>query len=209
MWVEITQTQIDVVLESAVKQSCALLKELVRAYLDSEQRIITAKVIKRFILHSQKTAFIVEHDFIMATYLADRVIVYTGIPAKEATAHKPQDLLSGMNRFLSDLQITFRRDPVNHRPRINKLFSVKDKEQKAAGTYFYLGDDEEVENKNLSKSEIRRKAKDKKSGNDGKDVKEAEKEELQEISTPAAAAAGTGAAKLKKAKKVEQDNKSS
>ena len=29
------------------------------AYLDSEQRVIAAKVIKRFILHSRKTAFIV------------------------------------------------------------------------------------------------------------------------------------------------------
>ena len=42
------------------------------AYLDSEQRLHAAKVIKRFILHAKKTAFIVEHDFIMATYLADR-----------------------------------------------------------------------------------------------------------------------------------------
>ena len=46
------------------------------AYLDSEQRISCSKVIKRFIMHSKKTAFVVEHDFIMATYLADRVIVY-------------------------------------------------------------------------------------------------------------------------------------
>ncbi|PWY81935.1 P-loop containing nucleoside triphosphate hydrolase protein [Aspergillus heteromorphus CBS 117.55] len=46
------------------------------AYLDSEQRIIASRVIKRFIMHSKKTAFIVEHDFIMATYLADRVIVF-------------------------------------------------------------------------------------------------------------------------------------
>lgn len=45
------------------------------AYLDSEQRITASKVIKRFILHAKKTAFVVEHDFIMATYLADRVIV--------------------------------------------------------------------------------------------------------------------------------------
>jgi ATP-binding cassette subfamily E protein 1 len=57
------------------------------AYLDSEQRIIAAKVIKKFIFHSKKTAFIVEHDFIMATYLADRVIVYDGIPSKAATAN--------------------------------------------------------------------------------------------------------------------------
>lgn len=113
------------------------------AYLDSEQRIVTAKVIKRFILHAKKTAFVVEHDFIMATYLADRVIVYTGVPAIEATANAPQDLLSGMNRFLKDLDITFRRDPTNYRPRINKMASVKDREQKSAGTYFYLDTDNE------------------------------------------------------------------
>jgi translation initiation factor RLI1 len=47
-------------------------------------------VIKRFIMHAKKTAFVVEHDFIMATYLADRVIVYDGKPGVETTAHSPQ-----------------------------------------------------------------------------------------------------------------------
>lgn len=108
------------------------------AYLDSEQRIIAAKVIKRFIMHAKKTAFIVEHDFIMATYLADRVIVYDGEPAVAATAHAPQSLQSGMNLFLQNLGITFRRDPTNFRPRINKDESLKDREQKQAGTYYYL-----------------------------------------------------------------------
>lgn len=108
------------------------------AYLDSEQRIVTAKVIKRFILHARKTAFIVEHDFIMATYLADRVIVYTGQPAVDCVCNAPQSLLTGMNAFLADINITFRRDPTNHRPRINKENSLKDREQKAAGTFFYL-----------------------------------------------------------------------
>ncbi|KAJ1813863.1 Fe-S cluster-binding ribosome biosynthesis protein, partial [Coemansia sp. RSA 2599] len=93
------------------------------AYLDSEQRIIASKVIKRFILHHKKTAFIVEHDFIMATYLADSVIVMEGTASVEATANSPQSLLSGMNRFLRSLNITFRRDPTNYRPRINKLDS--------------------------------------------------------------------------------------
>jgi ATP-binding cassette subfamily E protein 1 len=87
------------------------------AYLDSEQRINCAKVIKRFIMHSKKTAFVVEHDFIMATYLADRVVVYTGRPGIEATATCPQNLLSGMNQFLKSLEVTFRRDPTNFRPR--------------------------------------------------------------------------------------------
>ena len=87
------------------------------AYLDSEQRINCAKVIKRFIMHAKKTAFVVEHDFIMATYLADRVVVYTGNPGVEATATSPQSLLTGMNQFLKHLEVTFRRDPVNFRPR--------------------------------------------------------------------------------------------
>tara|TARA_B110001452_G_scaffold93781_1_gene77450 strand:+ start:152 stop:2188 length:2037 start_codon:yes stop_codon:yes gene_type:complete len=110
------------------------------AYLDSEQRIITAKVIKRFIMHAKKTAFIVEHDFIMATYLADRVIVYEGTPSVKATATSPQSLLSGMNKFLSSLEVTFRRDPDNYRPRINKMDSVKDCEQKSAGNFFFMDD---------------------------------------------------------------------
>ena len=135
------------------------------SFLDSEQRITASKVIKRcvsnpavaavshpltsvrFILHAKKTAFIIEHDFIMATYLADRVIVFEGQPAVHATATpyvlliripfpfpqpecRPQSLLSGMNRFLASLEITFRRDPTNYRPRVNKLDSVKDREQK-------------------------------------------------------------------------------
>ena len=35
----------------------------------------------RFIMHAKKTAFVVEHDFIMATYLADRIIVFDGEPS--------------------------------------------------------------------------------------------------------------------------------
>jgi len=110
------------------------------AYLDSEQRLVAAKVIKRFILHAKKTGFVVEHDFIMATYLADRVIVFEGIPSINSMANSPQSLLIGMNKFLELLGITFRRDPNNYRPRINKLESVKDVEQKRAGQYFFLED---------------------------------------------------------------------
>lgn len=129
------------------------------AYLDSEQRIVASKVIKRFILHAKKTAFIVEHDFIMATYLADRVVVYTGEPARECVCHSPQTLVTGMNSFLKDLSITFRRDPTNFRPRINKLNSQKDSEQKSAGTYFYLDteEDDEPAGKAAAKAAAKRK----------------------------------------------------
>jgi len=105
------------------------------AYLDSEQRIITARVIKRFIMHSKKTAFVVEHDFIMATYLADRVIVFDGQPSVKARANTPESLVTGCNKFLSNLDVTFRRDPNSYRPRINKYGSQMDQEQKTAGNY--------------------------------------------------------------------------
>ncbi|GAB0134826.1 Fe-S cluster-binding ribosome biosynthesis protein [Epichloe bromicola] len=108
------------------------------AYLDSEQRIIASRVIKRFIMHSKKTAFIVEHDFIMATYLADRVIVFDGKPGINAHANRPESLLTGCNAFLKNLDVTFRRDPVNYRPRINKQGSQLDQEQKLGGNYFFL-----------------------------------------------------------------------
>ncbi|KAM9906283.1 hypothetical protein OXX79_001644 [Metschnikowia pulcherrima] len=112
------------------------------AYLDSEQRIVCSKVIRRFILHSKKTAFIVEHDFMMATYLADRVIVFEGQPSQNAVAKAPESLLTGCNRFLKNLNVTFRRDPNSFRPRINKKDSQMDKEQKSAGNYFFLDNTE-------------------------------------------------------------------
>ena len=107
------------------------------AYLDSEQRIIAARVIKRFIMHAKKTAFVVEHDFIMATYLADRVLVFDGQPSIDARANKPESLLTGCNRFLKNLDVTFRRDPNSFRPRINKFQSQLDQEQKTAGNYVW------------------------------------------------------------------------
>lgn len=52
------------------------------------------------------------------------------------------------------LSITFRRDPTNYRPRINKLNSQMDAEQKSAGNYFFLDtDDEEPTSKSARKAE--------------------------------------------------------
>jgi ATP-binding cassette subfamily E protein 1 len=111
------------------------------AHLDVEQRVVASRVIKRYIMHAKKTAFVVEHDFIMATYLADRVIVYEGAPGIDCTATTPQSMVTGMNQFLKMLEITFRRDPSNWRPRINKHESQKDQEQKKSGNHFSMEDD--------------------------------------------------------------------
>ena len=49
-------------------------------------------MLKRFVQTTGKTAFVVEHDMMMATYLADRVVVYEGEPAVSAVATAPQPL---------------------------------------------------------------------------------------------------------------------
>lgn len=106
------------------------------AYLDSEQRVRASRVMKRWILTSKRGAFVVEHDFIMATYLADQVVVFDGEPAKESYARSPENLVTGMNKFLRMMDITFRRDPTNFRPRINKSGSQMEQQQVASGTWF-------------------------------------------------------------------------
>jgi len=41
-----------------------------------------------------------------------------------------------MNKFLSDVNVTFRRDHDSKRPRINKASSRKDREQRSSGDYY-------------------------------------------------------------------------
>ena len=146
------------------------------AYLDAEQRVVTARVIKRYILHSRKTAFVVEHDFIMATYMADHVIVFEGTPSKSAVGHSPELLLTGLNSFLSHLEITFRRDPTNYRPRINKLNSVKDREQKLSGQYYFVGEggEDEVKKRNRKKAKKHQAEADESEGNAEEELEDEE-----------------------------------
>jgi len=70
--------------------------------------------------------------------LSDKLLVFSGTPSISGLAHSPESMRSGMNRFLKDLEITFRRDNENKRPRVNKLNSVKDSEQKRIGEYYYV-----------------------------------------------------------------------
>jgi len=74
----------------------------------------------------------------MATYIADKIIVFDGTPSRESLCTSPEGLVSGMNKFLKLMDITFRRDPTSFRPRINKYESQKDQKQKEAGNYYLL-----------------------------------------------------------------------
>eukprot|EP00747_Dinoflagellata_sp_TGD_P194248 gnl/TRDRNA2_/TRDRNA2_61458_c0_seq1.p1 gnl/TRDRNA2_/TRDRNA2_61458_c0~~gnl/TRDRNA2_/TRDRNA2_61458_c0_seq1.p1 ORF type:complete len:218 (+),score=34.92 gnl/TRDRNA2_/TRDRNA2_61458_c0_seq1:23-655(+) len=114
------------------------------AGLDCEQRVIVAKVIKRWVVnHLNRTCFVIEHDVLMMSALADRIVLFTGKPGIEAEAHAPASVAQGFNTFLKHLDVTFRRDPTNYRPRINKEGSLKDRAQKSAGNYYLLDDEDD------------------------------------------------------------------
>ncbi len=108
------------------------------AYLDSNQRMETAKTIRRVIEKKGKSALIVDHDIYFLDMISDTIMVFSGEPGRRGTAEGPYDLRTGMNMFLEDVGITFRRDVETQRPRINKPHSRKDREQKAKGEYYYV-----------------------------------------------------------------------
>ncbi|MBD3318517.1 ribosome biogenesis/translation initiation ATPase RLI [Candidatus Woesearchaeota archaeon] len=107
------------------------------AYLDVEQRLIVSKVIRDFRDYTEKTLLVVDHDVVFVDYIADRLMVFTGKPAKQGTVNGPFEMEPGMNLFLKDIGITMRRDEESKRPRINKLDSRKDREQKESGHLYY------------------------------------------------------------------------
>ncbi len=107
------------------------------AYLDVEERLTIAKIIRRIAEEKNVTAFVVEHDVVAQDFIADRLMIFRGEPGVKGVAEEPMSLRDGMNLFLKDMGITFRRDPDTKRPRVNKEGSKLDEYQKRVGQYYY------------------------------------------------------------------------
>jgi len=107
------------------------------AYLDSEQRMITSRIIRRVIEKLGKSAMIVDHDVYFIDMISDSLVVFDGEPGNKGRARGPYSLHEGMNKFLKDVNITFRRDEETHRPRVNKIGSYMDRKQRQEGEYYY------------------------------------------------------------------------
>jgi ATP-binding cassette subfamily E protein 1 len=107
------------------------------AYLDVEQRVRATQAIRRFAEQQDATVMVIDHDIYMIDLLSDRLMVFDGEPAVHGRASKPKGMREGMNDFLANLDITFRRDENIGRPRINKPGSQLDREQKKQGEYYY------------------------------------------------------------------------
>jgi ATP-binding cassette subfamily E protein 1 len=107
------------------------------AYLDVEERLNMAKAIRRVVENHNVTAFVVEHDVVTQDFIADQLMVFTGKPGQEGRALALTNLRKGMNMFLKEMGVTFRRDQATKRPRVNKEESRLDKFQKEIGEYYY------------------------------------------------------------------------
>ena len=107
------------------------------AFLDVEDRIAVAKFLQKFVRSYGKSAIVIDHDLQLMDLISDTIIMFEGMSGIEGHATSPLSKSEAMNRFLRSLDITFRRDEKSLRPRINKLDSRLDKQQKETGNFYY------------------------------------------------------------------------
>lgn len=105
------------------------------AFLDIEERISLIKNLKDFIENREKSFLVIDHDLTFISYISHRILLFKGNPGTFGKA-KIYELKDGINEFLKEFQITFRKDKETNRPRINKFDSKIDREQKEKGIYF-------------------------------------------------------------------------
>ena len=108
------------------------------AHLDVEQRMLAAKVMRRFAESTERSVLVVDHDIYLIDLLSERLIVFEGEPGTLGIAYPPYEMREGMNVFLKGIGITFRRDEETRRPRVNKPGSRLDRAQRDSGEYYYL-----------------------------------------------------------------------
>jgi len=107
------------------------------AYLDVEERLNVARIVRRLAETREVAVFIVEHDIMIADFVSDAIMVFQGEPGRLGYASKPMTVKAGMNTLLGSLGITMRRDQESGRPRVNKEGSYLDRMQKARGEFYW------------------------------------------------------------------------
>jgi ATP-binding cassette subfamily E protein 1 len=106
------------------------------AHLDANARMEAAKAIRRTMEANEKSAFVIDHDVYFIDIVSDSLLVFEGEGGIHGKAEGPFKLREGMNRFLEGVNVTFRRDHDSKRPRINKIESRKDREQRGVGDFY-------------------------------------------------------------------------
>jgi ATP-binding cassette subfamily E protein 1 len=113
------------------------------AFLDVEDRFVVSKAINRMVKARGKAAVIIDHDLQVIDIISDRLMVFVGDPGVKGDATPPMPKEEGMNVFLKQVGLTYRRDISSGRPRVNKPGSKLDREQKNQGSYYYVSSQRE------------------------------------------------------------------
>ena len=103
------------------------------AYLDVEERIQIGQIIRTSTKKNNAVAICIEHDIQIADTLIDRLLLFTGKPGVYGETIGPLNKREGMNLFLKEIDVTFRRDNKTGRARLNKKGSQLDRTQRASG----------------------------------------------------------------------------
>ena len=107
------------------------------AFLDVEDRIAIAKFLQKFVRSFGKSAIVIDHDLQLMDLISDTIVIFEGESGLTGRATTPMPKTDAMNRFLRSLDMSFRRDEKSLRPRVNKLESRLDKDQKKSGNFYY------------------------------------------------------------------------
>ena len=109
------------------------------AYLDADERMAMARLIRRQVERQAVSALVVDHDVYFLDLASDALMVFKpeGTDGTAGVGDGPFPMREGMNRLLRTVDVTFRRDAETLRPRINREGSVLDREQRAQGEFYY------------------------------------------------------------------------
>jgi ATP-binding cassette, sub-family E, member 1 len=109
------------------------------AYLDADERMAMARLLRRQVERQASSALVVDHDVYFLDLASDALLVFRHPDgdAARGVGEGPFAMREGMNGLLKEVDVTFRRDAETLRPRINREGSALDREQRAKGEYYY------------------------------------------------------------------------
>ena len=109
------------------------------AYLDADERMSMARLVRRQVERLAASALVVDHDVYFLDLVCDALLTFRHPDGAtdRGVGEGPFTMREGMNRLLREVDVTFRRDAETVRPRINREGSVLDREQRAKGEYYY------------------------------------------------------------------------
>jgi len=102
-----------------------LIDELA-AHLDCEYKIAASRALRAWIKHTNSFAFVAEHDHVVASYLANKVMCFESIAVNQGTCSSPLGFHEGMNKLQQLLDFPIRKEASLFFSKITKYSTQQD-----------------------------------------------------------------------------------